>query len=134
VDVLTEKKRAEELARHVSGIRSVDSAISISTDGPITDRDVEFEVSEELHASADVDPKHIGAKSSHGVVTLVGRTDDPAEIKAARKAAESGRGVAVVRSRVKVETAGEHEMTPDEIFHSQVRNDREKKEPERPKR
>ena len=119
VDVLAEKKRAEELARGVPGIRSVDAAISISTDGPITDSDVDFEVAEELSATPDIDPRHIGAKSSHGVVTLVGRTDDPDEIRAATKAAESARGVTVVRSRVKVERA------PDEIFHSQVQNDRE---------
>lgn len=143
VDVLAEKKRAEDLARSITGIHDVDSAISISTDGPVTDKDVEFEVSEELDAAAGVDPKHIGAKSSRGVVTLVGRTDDPDEIKAARKAAESARGVAVVRSRVRVEGAGgkgvdggagEGDTSPGRIFHSQVRNDREKEERGRPKR
>ncbi len=125
VDVLTEKKRAEDIARSVPGVKKVDSAISISTDGPITDKDVEMEVSEELSATPGVDPKHIGAKSSHGVVTLVGRTDDPDEINAAKHAAETARGVVSVESQVKVE---EGEMTPEEIFHSQVRNDREKED------
>lgn len=130
VDVLAEKKRAEELARSVPGVKDVDAAISIITDGPITDSDVDFEVAEELNAVPEIDPKRIGAKSSKGVVTLVGRTDDPAEVEAARKAAEKARGVTAVRSEVKI---GE-EKGPDWLFHTQVRNDREGDQKERPKR
>ena len=44
VDTLSEKDRAERIARSIEGIKRVDSAISISTDGKITDSEVEFEV------------------------------------------------------------------------------------------
>ncbi|MGE5578471.1 MAG: BON domain-containing protein [Bacillota bacterium] len=130
VDVLSEKKRAEELARSVKGVKDVDAAISIITDGPITDSDVDFEVAEELNAVPEIDPKRIGARSSKGVVTLMGRTDDPAEVEAAMKAAETARGVTAVRSEVKI--GGEEDR--NRLFHSQVRNDREKGQKGRPER
>lgn len=124
VDTLSEKERAEKVARSIPGIQKVANAISISTDGPVTDSEVEFEVAEELNADPDVNTKHIGARSSHGVVTLVGKANHPEEIKAARKAATKARGVAKVVSRVRVDD--QYEPSGEEIFHSQVRNDEEK--------
>lgn len=120
VDTLSEKHHAERVAWSIEGIRKVDSAISISTDGKITDSDVEFEVSEELEADPDIDTRNIGARSSKGVVALVGHTDGPQEVEKARQAAAKARGVTRVVSHVKI---GEEEFSPEEIFHSQVRTD-----------
>ncbi len=120
VDTLSEKHHAERIARSIEGIRKVDSAISISTDGKITDSDVEFEVSEEFEADPDIDTRGIGARSSKGVVALVGNTDDPAEVEKARQAAAKARGVTRVVSHVQI---GEEELSPEELFHSQVRTD-----------
>lgn len=120
VDTLSEKHHAERVARSIEGIRKVDSAISISTDGKISDSDVEFEVSEELEADPDIDTRNIGARSSKGVVALVGHTDGPQEVEKARQAAAKARGVTRVVSHVKI---GEEEFSPEEIFHSQVRTD-----------
>lgn len=120
VDTLSEKHHAERIARSIDGIRKVDSAVSISTDGNITDSEVEFEVSEELEADPDIDTRNIGARSSKGVVALVGHTDDPAEVEKARQAAAKARGVTRVVSHVKI---GEEELSPEEIFHSAVRTD-----------
>lgn len=126
VDTLSEKRRAEEIARCVPGIVKVDSAVAVSTDGPITDKGVEVEVSEELQAHPGVSTKNIGAKIERGVVTLVGSTDDPAEVEAAKEAASRARGVTKVTSQVKIRDKAGKEMTREETFHSQVRNDREK--------
>lgn len=101
VDTLSEKEYAQELAKTVPGIKKVANRISISTDGPITDRDVEFEVAEELEAGPGVDTRQIGAESSGGVVSLVGRAEDPAAIESARQAAAKARGVARVVSKIK---------------------------------
>ena len=114
VDTLAEKKRAEELARRIPGITRVNAAIAVSADGPITDKDVEFEVSEELEAHPDVNTKNIGAKVERGVVTLVGNTSDPAEVKAAREAASKARGVTEVHSQVKVRSKRGSEKGTDE--------------------
>jgi hyperosmotically inducible protein len=126
VDTLAEKQRAEELARSIPGIEKVDSAVAVSTDGPITDKEVEFEVSEELEAHPGIRTANIGAKSDKGTVTLAGTTDDPAEVDAAKEAASRARGVTKVISQVKIRSGTDKEMTSGEVFHSQVRNDREK--------
>ena len=106
VDTLAEKRRAEELARSIPGITKVDAAIAVSTDGPVTDKGVEFEVSEELEAHPKVNTENIGVKVEKGVVTLVGNTDDPREVDAAKEAASRARGVTDVLSQVKVRGKG----------------------------
>ncbi|WP_258360835.1 BON domain-containing protein [Moorella sulfitireducens] len=124
VDTLKEKERAERLIRQVPGIKGVANTVAVSTDGAIRDEDVTMEVNEELDLDPRVNLRHIGPKSvdGHGTVVLQGRTDDQAEVEAARKAAAKARGVTRVVSRVKV---GEGEMSLEDIFHSQVNNDRE---------
>jgi len=121
VDTLSEKEYARELARTVPGIRKVSDRISVSTDGPITDRDVEAEVAQELEAAPGVDVHQIGAESSGGVVSLVGRTGDPTAVESAKKAASKARGVAKVVNKVKPDRA-----SVPETFHSQVMTDEEK--------
>ncbi len=120
VDTLAEKEHAGNLTKNISGIKKVDNSISISTDGDITDSDVAFEVSEELSANPNINLKHISAKISGGVVTLVGNVTDPAEIEEARHTASKARGVTKVVSQVKVQKS---EMNLEQIFHSQVNND-----------
>lgn len=124
VDTLKEKERVGRLVRQVPGVKGVANAVSISTDGAIRDEDVTMEVNEEMDLDPRVDLRHIGAASvdGHGTVVLRGRTDDPAELEAAREAAAKSRGVTRVVSQVKV---GEEEMSLADIFHSQVNNDRE---------
>jgi len=121
VDTLADKNRAERLVRSVPEVQYLDNDLTISTDGAITDKGVEFEVSEELQADPRVNTKHIGAKSSRGKVFLVGHSDDPEEIKAAQEAASRARGVKEVISQVKPV-----KQDPETyLFHSQVRNDQE---------
>lgn len=79
-------------------------------------------MAEELNANPNVNLKHIGAKSSDGIVTLVGNVTDPNEIEEARDSASKARGVTKVESQVKVQ---EPEMNLHQIFHSQVNNDYE---------
>ncbi|NLI14272.1 BON domain-containing protein [Pelotomaculum propionicicum] len=124
VDTLKEKERAAELVRQIPGIKGVANAVSISTDGAITDKNVTMEVNEELAMAPGVDLRHIGASAvgGSGTVVLKGRTDDPAEIEAAREAASKARGVTRVLSQVKI---GEEEPSLEDIFHSQVNNDKE---------
>jgi hyperosmotically inducible protein len=123
VDTLADKMQVERLVSRMPGIKSVDLAIAVSTDGAVSDRDVEFEVSEEFQGDPNIDLKHVGAKVSKGVVTLVGNTDDPSEIESARKAAAKARGVTEVKDQIELKPK---ELGLEEIFHSQVRTDEEK--------
>lgn len=124
VDTLQEKERAERLVRQVPGVKNVANALSISTDGALCDREVTLEAQEELAADPRVDLRHIGAQSvdGNGTVVFKGRTDDSGELEAARQAAAKARGVTGVVSQVK---RGTGEPGLEEIFHSQVNNDRE---------
>lgn len=128
VDTLSEKEWAEKLVRQVPGVKGVSNAISISTDGGLRNEEVTREVQEELDIDPDVDLRHIGAESvgGNGTVVLKGRTDDPAEIEAARAAASKARGVTKVISQVELTDLTDEEPGLEDIFHSQVNNDEEK--------
>lgn len=123
VDTLSEKESIAKIVAGISGVRSVENDLTISTDGSINDEDVTFEVMEELNADPGVNLRHIGARSVRGTVFLKGRVESKDEIDTAVKAAAKARGVRNVVSQLDMEAA--KEMTLEEIFHSQVNNDRE---------
>lgn len=109
VDVLAEKERLRELAQAVPGVERVEADLTVSTDGEITDRGVEFEVSEELAAQPDLDPKEVGVRVSDGVAHLVGHLEDPEDEAVAVRTAAKARGVKEVRSHL---SRGEKEHEP----------------------
>jgi hyperosmotically inducible protein len=123
VDTLSEINRAEKLVAGLPGVQEVVNDLTISTDGNITDADVTKEVREELNADPRVDLSHIGAETHGGTVILMGNTENPDEIEAARQTAAKARGVRKVVSQVKLKDPGD--MSLEGIFHSQVRNDEE---------
>lgn len=122
VDTMADRERLYKNVTNVSGVNHIEQGLSLSTDGDITDRGVEFEVAEELNADPRVDPKHIGVKSTKGKVTLVGHSDSPEEVEAAKEAASKARGVTEVISQVKTHNP---QTNLETLFHNQVRNDRE---------
>jgi len=123
VDVLSESKKVEEIAAGFPGVQEVVNDLTISTDGNITDADVDIEVREELSADPRVNLHNIGSETHGGTVILMGNTEDPDEIEAAKQTAAKARGVRKVVSQVKLKDPGD--MSLEEIFHSQVRNDEE---------
>ena len=123
VDTLSEKERVEQLISGVEGVQRIENGSTISTDGALDDEDVTFEVMEELKAEPRLDLKRIGARSVKGTVFLKGTINDPEERDAAVSAAYRARGVWRVVSQLDMETAKEPSL--EEIFHSQVNNDRE---------
>ncbi len=122
VDTMADRERLYKNVTNVPGVNHIEQGLSLSTDGDITDRGVEFEVAEELNADPRVDPKHIGVKSIKGKVFLVGNSDNPEEIEAAIEAASKARGVTDVISQVKTHN---REPSLEALFHNQVRNDQE---------
>ncbi|MCL6558867.1 MAG: BON domain-containing protein, partial [Firmicutes bacterium] len=123
VDTLSEKERLKKIVSGIEGVRGIENGVAMSTDGSITDEDVVEEVMEELNAEPNVNVRKVGAKSVKGTVFLKGRVDSPADEEAAILAASKARGVRNVVSQLDMEAAGE--LTLEEIFHSQVNNDRE---------
>lgn len=102
VDVLEEKRQAEELIWRFPGVKKVENNITVCTDGEIDDEDVAFEVSEELQANPEI-PATVGAKVSGGEVQLVGRVNNLNEVAQAVETAGKARGVRDVHSQLKLE-------------------------------
>jgi len=125
VDTLAEKERAAALVAGIPGVQGVENGISISTDGAINDADVTREAQEEMAADPAVNLRRVGVETKKGTVFLVGHSADPAEAEAAREAAARARGVRSIVNNLEL-SAKDDELSLEEIFHSQVRNDGEK--------
>ena len=123
VDTLSEKEYLNRLLSTLNGVQRINNGVSVCTDGAIDDEDVAFEVAEEFHADPAVSSFHVGIKSVNGTVFLQGQVDSEAEKAAAVRAASKARGVTNVVSQLKIKNS--HDLTLKEIFHSQVRNDKE---------
>ncbi len=100
VDVLAEKERLRAIAAAVPGVERVEADLTVSTDGPLDDREVAMEVSEELAAHPDLDPKDVGVEVREGVAHLVGRVSSEAEEEQAIATAAKARGVKEVQSHL----------------------------------
>lgn len=124
VDTLAEKDDLARTLAGLPGVRAVENSVSISTDGQITDAEVLEEVIEEFAHTRGLDVARVGAEVEDGVVRLVGRTENPEEVRAARQAAVRARGVRDVVSDVRIEEPGAR-ATLENIFHSQVRTEKE---------
>jgi hyperosmotically inducible protein len=112
VDVLDEKRQAEELIWRFPGVRKVENDITVCTDGDIDDGDVAFEVGEELRANSEI-PATVGAKVSGGEVQLVGSVNNLNEVAQAMETAGKARGVREVHSQLKLE----EELDDDDIVN-----------------
>lgn len=124
VDTLADKEKVTAAVGALPGVREVKNDISISTDGALTDAEILKEVLQELATEPAVDLKHIGARVVGGRVFLRGRATSREEAQAAIRAAARARGVREVLNQVEINRPG-FPHTLEEIFHSQVRNDRE---------
>jgi hyperosmotically inducible protein len=102
VDVLKERKRAGDIVWSVPGVRGVDNALTISTDGQVNDEGVMAEVMEELKADHEIDLKEVGASVQGGTVTLKGRVGSSEEEAHAIEVATKARGVVNVVSQLDI--------------------------------
>ncbi len=117
VDVLSEKEYATQLVSSHFNIPVINS-ISISTDGHIVDKDVYQELVEELNLR-NLHAEDLLIQVDDGIVTLKGKR--PENIQDVVDAIKTARGVTAVQNYTSVS----HETTLDDIFHSQVNNDKE---------
>lgn len=123
VDTLNEKEHIKELVKGLAGNKDIDLAVSISTDGAIDDEDVVLEVAEEIADHKGLEGK-VTVNVQKGVVELKGDVEKKELKKEAVEAASKARGVTKVINNIKIkeeDIPGEGE----DIFHSQVRNDKE---------
>ncbi len=122
VDTLSEKIKIAREFNDIATTKKLDLAISISTDGAINEKDVAMEVAEEIEAYPDLKGK-ITTEVDKGVVHLKGEVENREYKKKAVYAASKARGVTDVVDEINVKNKIDE---PEDIFHSQVRNDKEK--------
>jgi osmotically-inducible protein OsmY len=103
-DTLAEKSAAEELARRIEGVKSVENCLTISTDGTFSDKDTEAEVLNKLRNEDRFTP--ISAKVHGGEAVLEGKAATFKDKRDAIQAASKAFGVKDVISHIDIETAG----------------------------
>ncbi|MCC5911848.1 MAG: BON domain-containing protein [Clostridiaceae bacterium] len=116
VDVLAEKKFAEEVTRKITGVRKIENKITIAMDSNITDKHIEKEVMDKLsHAHGQT--ASIGAKVEGGVVNLMGHVNTLKNCHDAMNLATQVRGVKDVVNNVTIETEGSY---TDESINNKI--------------
>lgn len=107
VDVLSERKFAEEIVSKLEGVRRIENKITIAMDSNITDKHIEKEVIEKLHHGNEA-IAGIGAKVERGVVSLMGHVDTLRECHIAMRMTSEVRGVKDVVNNINIETQGKY--------------------------
>lgn len=103
VDALSEKKEAEDIASTVPGVKRVINHISVSTDGTLTDNEIEEEVNKKLRNSLYNNRfRGVTGKVSGGTAVLVGQVETQADRKKALEEASKALGVKDVVNNMEI--------------------------------
>lgn len=107
VDTLAEKRAAEEIVSCIKGIKDIENCMTLSTDGTITDKEIEMEVINKLRSSRFKDNiVGVSAHVSHGAAVLKGSVGTLRDKKRAVNEAEKALGVKDVVSNIKINSSG----------------------------
>lgn len=104
-DTLAEKNAAEELAKQVGGVKSVENCLTISTDGTISDKEIEVEVINKLKEHSNLTP--VSPRVQRGQVVLEGTIQTLMDKKESMQLASKALGVKEVISHLEIGSADE---------------------------
>ncbi len=114
VEWLLQKEHAEEVVRHLRGVRGVFNHIDVSP--KTTQRDLHRRIRQALHRNADLDARHVTVTVEGDVATLTGTVGSWLQYDAADRAAGSAPGIRRVDNQIIVAPSEPHELEPpDEI-------------------
>lgn len=106
VDVLAEKKFAEEILNEIDGIHNIENNITICTDGEISDSHITAEIDRTIkHSKYANNLRRISSKVSGGTACLIGSVNTLADEMHAIELARSVRGVKNVVSNLDITTS-----------------------------
>lgn len=117
-DTLAEKNAAEELAKRISGVKSVENCLTISTDGTISDKKIEANVIKKLEGHPNLTP--VNSRVQRGQVVLEGRIETLTDKKESIKLASKALGVKEVISHLEIGTAN---MVDDVTIKNRINDD-----------
>lgn len=115
VDVLAEKNAAGELSANVYGVKSVENCITLSTDGTITDKEIEAEVIDKLKDSDGI--TFVGTKVQRGTVVLEGTVNTLKDKNDAIHQAMKAFGVKDVVSHIDIDSI---KQIDDVTIHNRI--------------
>ena len=115
VNWLFQKRGAEEVVRHIRGVRHVLNYIAVAPHAVV--RDVRHRIVQALHQNANVDARHITVTVSGDTATLTGTVGTWLQRESAERAAANAPGIGRVENRIVVEPPYESSVDegPDEI-------------------
>ncbi|SHI96246.1 BON domain-containing protein [Lutispora thermophila] len=104
-DVLAEKIFAEEIAKKIDGVLSVENDITISMDSSnITDSHIKYEIENKLYKSEKQEGlSNVEVDVKGGTAVLMGHVEDDMYKKKATELASSARGVTKIVDNIKTE-------------------------------
>ena len=102
VDVAEDVNKATQFVKNYPGVKSVETDLTISTDGAITDDDIYVEMDQEMSGNSSIDPENIKFTVKNGVVTLLGKTLSAEERDTAEHTAKQALGVRTVNNQIKI--------------------------------
>lgn len=120
---MDELRYTENLLTNIADNKNIEMAVSVSTDGTVTDDDSLLEVAEEIADNPELKDK-INIRVNKGKVHLSGQVARWELKEKAENSAAKARGIIAVENKIKVGTNARNEGIED-IFHTQVRNDEE---------
>lgn len=107
VDVLSEKKTAEAIARTIEGVKKIENKITIAMDSNITDKHMQKEVTDRLLGIKKL--SGVGIKVDDGVANLLGSTNTLKDAHTAMSVASQVRGIKDVVNNIHISTAKKYD-------------------------
>ena len=103
VDVLSEKNFAEEIAKKIDGVVSIENSITIGMDSNITDSHIRHEIENKIYQGEESRGLlNVGIDVKGGTAVLMGRVEDESDKRKAAELASSARGVVNVVDSIKI--------------------------------
>jgi len=102
-DTLAEKAFAEKVANQVTGVRKVENNLTISTDGTLTDDEIQAHIEQHLREGQFAENlKRVGVKVEGGSAVLMGKVNTLSDKTNAVKEAQKAAGVKDVVSKIQI--------------------------------
>ena len=110
---LFEKRAAEDLVRHITGVVAVHNHVTVTA--PAAERDIKRRITHALHQNADVDVRHIQVTVQGNLVILSGTVTSWSQRDAAELAAIQAPGVTHVDNHITISPTPLAEEEVDEL-------------------
>ncbi|MTI65240.1 MAG: BON domain-containing protein [Firmicutes bacterium] len=116
VDVLKEKKYAQDIVLYIKGVKAIENNLTISMDGNFNDKHIEKELSDNLNSNKYRDRiSNVGTKVNDGTASLIGTVNTLKDCHIALDIASKTRGLKNVVNNISI-------VSPKRVDDSSITN------------